>query len=629
MDTFQKFIAISRYSRWMDKENRRETWDETVDRWWNYFTAKAPVLLTRTDIRDAILNLEVLPSMRGLMTAGPALDRDHTALYNCSYIEINKTTSFSNLMYILMCGTGVGYTVERRCTDKLGTIPTIHKMFDTVMFVEDSREGWCDSLNNLIENLYKGIHIKWDTSKIRKSGERLKTFGGRASGPAPLEEVFRFVVQTFYSAQGRRLTPLECHDICCKIAQSVIVGGVRRSAMISLSDLADREMATCKSGAWWQTSGHRALANNSAIYNGRPSMGQFLEEWTDLYNSHSGERGLCNRDAMKNIAVKADRSENHYYGTNPCSEIILRPNQFCNLSTVVVNANDTQASLEKKIEMATIIGTIQSMFTYFPYLSKDKTWQDNCEEERLLGVSMTGIFDNKLMSGLLGHGRLKYVLEDLRETAIKTNLDWSKKLGINPSKSITCIKPEGTTSCLASSASGLHPRYAEHYFRRVRIDKKDPLYLMMRDAQVPVEDCVMNPDSTAVFTFTQAAPSGSLTQNELCAIDHLNLWLTYQEHYCQHKPSITVNYADNEFLPVGQWVWDNFDKISGISFLPKSDHVYAQAPFESISLETYNEFPVIDVDFNNLSLYEKTDTTTSSHTLACTAGACEIIDLRG
>lgn len=629
MDTFQKFIAISRYSRWMDKENRRETWDETVDRWWNYFTAKAPVLLTRTDIRDAILNLEVLPSMRGLMTAGPALDRDHTALYNCSYIEINKTTSFSNLMYILMCGTGVGYTVERRCTDKLGTIPTIHKMFDTVMFVGDSREGWCDSLNNLIENLYKGIHIKWDTSRIRKSGERLKTFGGRASGPAPLEEVFRFVVQTFYSAQGRRLTPLECHDICCKIAQSVIVGGVRRSAMISLSDLADREMATCKSGAWWQTSGHRALANNSAIYNGRPSMGQFLEEWTDLYNSHSGERGLCNRDAMKNIAVKADRSEDHYYGTNPCSEIILRPNQFCNLSTVVVNANDTQASLEKKIEMATIIGTIQSMFTYFPYLSKDKTWQDNCEEERLLGVSMTGIFDNKLMSGLLGHGRLKYVLEDLRETAIKTNLDWSKKLGINPSKSITCIKPEGTTSCLASSASGLHPRYAEHYFRRVRIDKKDPLYLMMRDAQVPVEDCVMNPDSTAVFTFTQAAPSGSLTQNELCAIDHLNLWLTYQEHYCQHKPSITVNYADNEFLPVGQWVWDNFDKISGISFLPKSDHVYAQAPFESISLETYNEFPVIDVDFNNLSLYEKTDTTTSSHTLACTAGACEIIDLRG
>ena len=568
--------------------------------------------------------------MRGLMTAGPALDRDHTALYNCSYLEIDSSKSFSNLMYILMCGTGVGYTVERRCTDKLPTVPTIHKKFDNVMFVEDSREGWCDALKNLIDNLYMGVHIKWDTSKIRKAGERLKTFGGRASGPAPLEEVFRFVVQTFYKAQGRRLTPLECHDICCKIAQSVIVGGVRRSAMISLSDLADREMATCKSGAWWESSGHRALANNSAVYNGRPSMGQFLEEWTDLYNSHSGERGICNRDAMKAIAVKAGRSDDHYYGTNPCSEIILRPNQFCNLSTVVVRASDTLETLAKKIEMATIIGTIQSMFTHFPYLShEDSSWNKNCEEERLLGVSMTGIFDNKLMSGILGYGKLKHVLENLRETAIKTNLDWAAKLGINPSKSITCIKPEGTTSCLANSASGLHPRYAEHYYRRVRIDKKDPLYMLMRDAQVPVEDCVMNSDSTAVFTFAQAAPSGSLTQDELQAIDHLNLWLAYQEHYCQHKPSITVNYSDSEFLPAGQWVWENFDKISGISFLPKSDHIYAQAPFEAITKEMYDTYVMVPVDFNNLSFYEKTDTTTSSHTMACTAGACEIIDIKG
>jgi len=628
MDTFQNFIAISRYSRWMDSESRRETWDETVDRWWNYFTAKVPALALRPDVRDAILNLEVLPSMRGLMTAGPALDRDHTALYNCSYLEIDSPRSFSNLMYILMCGTGVGYTVERRCTDKLPTIPTIHKMFDQVMSVDDSREGWCDSLHYLIKNLYMGVHLKWDTSNIRKAGERLKTFGGRASGPAPLEEVFRFVVQTFYKAQGRRLTPLECHDICCKIAQSVIVGGVRRSAMISLSDLADREMATCKSGAWWESSGHRALANNSAVYNGRPSMGQFLEEWTDLYNSHSGERGICNRDAMKAIAVKAGRSDDYYYGTNPCSEIILRPNQFCNLSTVVVRASDTPETLAKKIEMATIIGTIQSIFTHFPYLSReDSSWTKNCEEERLLGVSMTGIFDNKLMSGILGYGKLKHVLENLREIAIKTNLDWSKQLGISPSKSITCIKPEGTTSCLANSASGLHPRYAEHYYRRVRIDKKDPLYLLMRDAQVPVEDCVMNPDSTAVFTFAQSAPSGSLTQDELQAIDHLNLWLAYQEHYCQHKPSITVNYSDSEFMPVGQWVWENFDKISGISFLPKSDHVYAQAPFEAITKAMYDAYQMTAVDFNALSLYEKVDTTTSSHTMACTAGACEIIDL--
>ena len=630
MDTFQNFIAISRYSRWMDSESRRETWDETVDRWWNYFTTKVPTLASRPDVRDAILNLEVLPSMRGLMTAGPALDRDHTALYNCSYLEIDSPKSFSNLMYILMCGTGVGYTVERRCTDKMPTIPTIHKMFDNVMFVEDSREGWCDSLHQLIDNLYKGVHLKWDTSKVRKAGEKLKTFGGRASGPAPLEEVFRFVVQTFYKAQGRRLTPLECHDICCKIAQSVIVGGVRRSAMISLSDLADREMATCKSGAWWESSGHRALANNSAVYNGRPSMGQFLEEWTDLYNSHSGERGICNRDAMRAIAAKAGRNVDVHYGTNPCSEIILRPNQFCNLSTVVVRASDTLETLAKKIEMATIIGTIQSMFTHFPYLSReDSSWTKNCEEERLLGVSMTGIFDNKLMSGILGYGKLKHVLENLREIAIKTNLDWAKQLGVNPSKSITCIKPEGTTSCLANSASGLHPRYAEHYYRRVRIDKKDPIYQLMRDAQVMVEDCVMNPDSTAVFTFAQSAPSGSLTQDELQAIDHLNLWLAYQEHYCQHKPSITVNYSDSEFMPVGQWVWENFDKISGISFLPKSDHIYAQAPFEAITKEMYDAYVMSPVDFNNLSFYEKVDTTTSSHTMACTAGACEIIDLKG
>lgn len=625
MDTFQQFIAVSRYSRWLPQENRRETWDETVDRWWNYFTAKVPQLAERPDIRDAILNLEVLPSMRGLMTAGPALDRDHTALYNCSYLEIDSIKSFSNLMYILMCGTGVGYSVERRCTDKLPTIPTIHKQFDTVMYVEDSREGWCDSLYQLIDNLYKGNHYKWDTSKIRKAGERLKTFGGRASGPAPLEEVFRFVTQTFYKAQGRRLSPLECHDICCKIAQSVIVGGVRRSAMISLSDLADREMATCKSGAWWEQSNHRALANNSAVYNGRPCMGQFLEEWTDLFNSHSGERGICNRDAMKAIALAADRDPDIMYGTNPCSEIILRPNEFCNLSTVVVRANDTADSLARKIEMATIIGTVQSTFTHFPYLSsKDSSWTDNCKEERLLGVSMTGIFDNKLMSGLLGHGKLKHVLSNLKQTAILTNLVWAKKLGINPSKSITCVKPEGTTSCLANSASGLHPRYADYYYRRVRIDKKDPLYLMMRDAQVPVEDCVMNSASTAVFTFVQSAPPGSLTQDELLAIDHLDLWLAYQEYYCQHKPSITVNYSDNEFLPIGQWVWENFDKISGISFLPKSDHVYAQAPFEKIDEVTFKGYNHVAVDYNMLSLYEKEDTTTSSHEMACTAGGCEI-----
>ena len=626
MNTFQNFIALSRYSRWIESEGRRETWEETVDRWWTYFTSKVPVLLERPDIKESILRIETLPSMRGLMTAGPALDRDHTALYNCSYLEIDSVRSFSNLMYILMCGTGVGYTVEQRCTNKLPVVPNkIEKNFNKVIEVADSREGWCNALFDLMAKLYEGIHPKWDTSMVRQAGAKLKTFGGRASGPGPLEEVFRFVTQTFYAAQGRQLTSLECHDICCKIAQSVIVGGVRRSAMISLSDLSDREMAKCKSGSWWASSGHRALANNSAVYYNRPPLGQFLEEWTELYNSHSGERGICNRHAMRTIAEKSGRRTDIEYGTNPCSEIILRPNQFCNLSTIVLKPEDTILTIKKKIEIATIIGTIQSMFTHFPYLSQE--WSDNCKEERLLGVSMTGIFDNALMNGSKGMGKLAHALESLREHATKVNLEWSEKLGINPSKSITCIKPEGTTSCLANSASGLHPRYAQFYYRRVRIDKKDPMYSFMKDAGVPCEDCVMNPDSTGIFTFAQKAPDFSTTQKTLRAIDHLNLWHSYQQHYCHHKPSITISYGEDEFLAIGQWVYENFNEISGISFLPKSDHVYAQAPFEEIDARTYNLHPKVKVDWSLLKEYESVDSTKSSHAMACTAGACEIVDL--
>ena len=621
MNTFQEFIALSRYSRWIPEINRRETWAETVERWWGYFTSKAPVLLERPDIKESILALRTLPSMRGLMTAGPALDRDHTALYNCSYLEIDSVDSFAELMYILMCGTGVGYSVERRCVDKLQSVPTITKDFSTVIEVQDSREGWCNALKTVMHHLFEGVHPKWDTSLVRPAGARLKTFGGRASGPAPLEEVLRFIVGTFYKAQGRKLSSLECHDICCKIAQSVIVGGVRRSAMISLSDLSDREMANCKSGAWWETSGHRALANNSAVYVNKPSMGQFLEEWTDLYNSHSGERGICNRIAMNKIATSNGRTPCDW-GTNPCSEIILKPYEFCNLSTIVVRADDTLETLKKKIEQATIIGTIQSMFTHFPYLRPN--WAKNCQEERLLGVSMTGIFDNKLLSGQEGKPKLEYTLEKLRDVAIKTNLEWADKLGIPPSKSITCIKPEGTTSCLADSSSGLHPRYADFYYRRVRIDKKDPLYNLMKDAGVQVEDCVLNPHSTAVFTFAQQAPHGSITQKDLTAQEHLDLWKTYQDCYCQHKPSITVTYRDDEFIGIGQWVWDNWDSISGISFLPASDHVYAQAPFEQIDARTYNLFPKSKVNFSLLSNYETEDATTSSHEMACTAGGCEL-----
>ena len=622
--TFQEFIAISRYSRWISSENRRETWEETVDRWWDYFTNKSSLLLTRPDIKTAILNMEVLPSMRGLMTAGKALDKDNTALYNCAYMDIDCVDSFSELMYILMCGTGVGYSVENRCITKLPLVPSsISKDFDVVLIVEDSREGWCNSLKDLINNLYNGVHPKWDVSLVRGAGEKLKTFGGRASGPAPLEEVFRYVTQSFYKAKGRHLSALECHDICCKIAQSVIVGGVRRSAMISLSDLSNREMATCKSGAWWEASSHRSLANNSAIYEDRPSMGQFMEEWTDLYNSHSGERGICNRKAMTDIANMSNRNTSYEFGTNPCSEIILRPMQFCNLSTVVVRKEDTIETLNRKIEQATIIGTVQSMFTNFPYLRKN--WEKNCKEERLLGVSMTGIFDNSLMSGKEGRAKLKYTLEVLKETAEYTNLTWSFKLGIEPSKSITCIKPEGTTSCLVDSASGLHPRHSEYYLRRVRLDKKDPLYPMLKDQGVVCEDCVINPLATAVLTFPQKATSGSITQESLGALEHLQLWLDYQQFYCHHKPSITVSYSDNEFLAVGNWVWENFEKISGIAFLPKSDHIYAQAPFESIDARTYNLFPKPKINFSKLVEYELIDTTTSTHTPACSAGGCEIL----
>ncbi len=624
MNTFQQFIATSRYSRWIPSENRRESWDETVGRWWSYFTGKVPALAERGDIKDAILNLEVLPSMRGLMTAGPALDRDHTALYNCAYMEIASPRCFGELMYILMCGTGVGYTVESRCVSQLPVVPTtINKDWEVILSVEDSREGWCNSLTELVLCLYGGVHPKWDTSKVRQAGERLHTFGGRASGPAPLEDVFRFVTQVFYKARGRHLTPLECHDICCKIAQSVIVGGVRRSAMISLSDLSDREMATCKSGAWWETSSHRSLANNSAVYNDRPSMGQFMEEWTDLFNSHSGERGICNRKAMTDIADKAGRkTQDVHFGVNPCSEIILRPKQFCNLSTVVVREQDTKESLAKKIEMATIIGTVQSMFTKFPYLSQE--WKANCEDERLLGVSMTGIFDNKVMSGHAGRAQLRHTLETLKEVAEYTNLVWSNKLGITPSKSICCIKPEGTTSCLVGSSSGLHPRYADYYLRRVRIDKKDPIYAMAKDQGVSLENCVVNPSSTAILTFKQQAPVGSVTQMDLGAMEHLQLWLDYQQFYCHHKPSITVSFTDDEYMDIGSWVWKNFDKVSGISFLPKVDHVYAQAPFEAVDARTYNLVKTPMIDFSCLPNYELEDTTTSTHDLACSAGGCEL-----
>lgn len=639
MNTFENFIALSRYSRWVEDWGRRETWEETVDRWWDYMTHKEPALLERPDIKLAVFNREVFPSMRALMTAGPALDKDHTAMYNCSYLEIDSIDSFKELMYILMCGTGVGYTVESRCISKLPTLPRKLKKQNKLakllgvsthphIIVQDSREGWCDALSELLQHLYNGYIPTWDVSKVRPAGARLKTFGGRASGPEPLVKTFKFIVDVFKKAVKNKQTKLkdiDCHDICCMIAQSVIVGGVRRSAMISLSDLSSADMAQAKSGEWYKHSVHRALANNSAVYDSKPSLGTFMQEWTSLYNSYSGERGILNRKAMEDVCARVGRyiPDGVELGTNPCSEIILRPNQFCNLSTIVVKDDDSPLDVARKIEMATIIGTIQSKFTHFPYLRKE--WQRNSEEERLLGVSMTGIFDNAFMSGRVSPMDLIKFLQEIKEKARKVNAEWAEKIGTTASTAITCVKPEGTTSCLAGCSSGLHPQHAPYYIRRVRLDKKDPLYPLMRDQGVPCEDCVNNPQSTAVFSFPMSAPEGAKTKVDLDAHTHLILWRVYADYWCEHKPSVTINYTDEEFIRLGASVYEHFDSISGVSFLPKDNSVYPQLPFEEITKEQYLAFPSVQVDFSLLRIYEIEDTTKSSHEMACTAGGCQIV----
>lgn len=639
MNTFENFIALSRYSRWIESWGRRETWEETVDRWWDYMSHKEPALLERPDIKLSVLNREVFPSMRALMTAGPALDRDHTAMYNCSYLEIDSITSFKELMYILMCGTGVGYTVENRCISQLPDLPAQLKKQNKILkalginnhptiVVEDSREGWCNALDQLMRYLYSGVIPVWDVSKVRPAGARLKTFGGRASGPEPLVKTFQFVVQVFKNAiknKQQKLQDIDCHDICCMIAQSVIVGGVRRSAMISLSDLSSNEMSQAKSGSWWKDNSHRALANNSAVYDGKPSLGVFLDEWSSLFQSYSGERGIMNRKAMNDVCARVGRyvPENTFLGTNPCSEIILRPNQFCNLSTIVIREGDSPIDISRKIEKAAILGTIQSKFTHFPYLRQ--SWKDNSEEERLLGVSMTGIFDNAFMSGRTSPMDLIKFLQEIKQLARDTNLEWASKIGVTPSTAITCVKPEGTTSCLAGCSSGLHPHQYPYYIRRVRLDKKDPLYNLMVDQGVPCEDCVTNPQSTAVFSFAMAAPEGAKTLHELDAETHLILWRIYADYWCEHKPSVTINYTNEEFIRLGATVYEHFDSISGVSFLPKDDSVYQQAPFEKLTKEQYLKFPKVNVDFSLLRQYEREDTTNASHGMACTAGGCQIV----
>lgn len=630
---YQQVIHKTRYARWIEDENRRENWDETVARYVDYFVSALKKhndyvvdASVATSIRKAILNADVMPSMRGLMTAGPALERDNTCIYNCSYLPIDSLRSFDEAMYILMCGTGVGYSVESQYVNQLPTINEHFERSSTTIVVDDSKAGWAKALRELIALLYQGQIPSWDVSHVRPAGSRLKTFGGRASGPEPLERLFKFTVETIRAAAGRKLTPLEAHDIMCKIAEVVVVGGVRRSAMISLSDLEDRNMAAAKSGSWWEYNGQRALANNSAVYAQRPSMEVFMAEWKSLYDSKSGERGIFSREAAQKVAaVNGRRDPSYDFGTNPCSEIILRPYEFCNLTEVVVRPEDTLDDLLNKIEIATILGTFQSTFTRFKYLRK--IWQKNCEEERLLGVSLTGQLGHKVLNGSEGIEKLEQWLVAMREHAVSINSKYAAELGINQSTAITCVKPSGTVSQLVNCSSGMHPWHSQFYARTIRGDNKDPVTTFLKEMGIKSEPDVMKPNDTTVFTFPIKAPEGSLTRTDLTAIEHLELWLTYQRNWSEHKPSITVSVKEDEWMEVGAWVFRHIDEISGISFLPYSDHVYQQAPYQEISEMEYNELlsnTPQTLDWEWLSYYESSDGTTGSQELACVAGACDI-----
>jgi ribonucleoside-triphosphate reductase len=626
MDQYQSFIHKSRYARWLESEGRRETWDETVNRYLDFFIEREQLNEQEAlELFNAIHNLEVMPSMRCMMTAGEALKRDNVAGFNCSYLHIDHPRAFDELMYVLMCGTGVGFSVERNFIAKLPEVAeTFHKTSSTIV-VSDSKLGWASAFRELIAMLYAGKLPQWDMSRVRPAGARLKTFGGRASGPEPLQDLFQFCVGVFQKAAGRKLTSIECHDVCCKIADIVVVGGVRRSALISLSNLSDQRMSKAKSGQWWVDQGQRRLANNSVAYTEKPDFEAFLTEMKNLYESKSGERGLFSRVAAQKIAGRNGRRDaEHDFGTNPCSEIILRSNEFCNLSEVVVRADDTLETLKEKVRKATIIGTLQSTLTDFRYLRV--RWKRNTEEEALLGVSLTGIMDHAVL-GDANNPELAAWLEEMRNVSIQTNKEWAEKLGVNASAAITCVKPSGTVSQLVDSASGIHPRFSKHYIRRVRSDKKDPLAVYMEQAGFPVEQDVMSP-SSVVFSFPVKAPESSTCVKEVGAMEQLALWKTYQNHWCEHKPSVTVYYTDSEYFKVAQWIWDNFDLCSGISLLPTSDHVYQQAPYEDIDKSQYESLVAAmpqNVDWEELSQFEKEDNTTGSQELACVGGACEIV----
>ena len=644
---YQQFIHLSRYARWDYDKKRRETWGETVNRFFQFFQEHLKEMCNYDlengeleKLKKEVMSLNVMPSMRCMMTAGEALRKENIAGYNCSYVKIDNPRSFDEILYVLMNGTGVGFSVE---ADHVSQLPLIAEEFhptDTTIVVADSKLGWAKAYKELLSLLWSGQVPKWDLSKVRSAGTPLKTFGGRASGPEPLDDLFHFSTKVFQDAAGRKLKPIECHDIVCKIAAIVVVGGVRRSALISLSDLNDGEMRKAKSGQWWEYNGQRALANNSVNYKEKPNVGTFMREWNSLYDSKSGERGMYNgasaklqvsklneREKDENQEFIKRREPREDFGTNPCSEIILRSREFCNLSECIVRRHDTSESLAEKVRVATILGTFQSTLTNFRYLTKE--WERNCSDERLLGVSLTGILDNPLTSGR--KKGLDELLQNLRKVAVETNKEWSNKLGVNRSAAITCVKPSGTVSQLVDSASGIHARHSEYYIRTVRADNKDPLCKMMKQNGFPNEPDVTKPNHTTVFSFPTQSPKDAICRTDMTAIEQLELWSTYQEHWCEHKPSITVTVKENEWPEVGSWVWNNFDDISGISFLPFSDHTYRQAPYQDCTKSEYDEMLKLipeNVDWSKLSEYEQQDFTAGSQELACSAdGGCEIVDI--
>jgi ribonucleoside-triphosphate reductase (thioredoxin) len=624
---YQAFIHTSRYARWLEDEGRRETWSETVERFMTNIVKDLVDDKTRDELHNAILSLEVMPSMRALMTAGQAADRDNTCIYNCSYLPVDDPKSFDEAMFILLCGTGVGFSCERQYIQKLPDVP--EKMFDseTTIVVKDSKEGWAKAYRQLLALLWSGEIPQWDIGLVRPAGSRLKTFGGRASGPAPLVDLFNFTVDTFRQATGRKLSSYECHSIMCKIGEVVVVGGVRRSAMISLSNLSDDRMRHAKSGEWWKTAPHMALANNSVAYTEKPDALSFLREWTALAESGSGERGIFNRQASQKQSAKNGRRKHDVeFGTNPCSEIILRPYQFCNLSEVVVRASDTKKDLLRKVRLATILGTIQSTYTKFPYLRR--VWERNTAEERLLGVSLTGIMDNVLTNGR--EGDLEKLLTEMRQHAVKVNEEWADKLDVPVSAAISAVKPSGTVSQLVDAASGIHARHSQYYIRTVRGDNKDPLTEFMKDQGIPSEPEVFKPDQTTVFSFPVKSPEGAVVTSDMSAIEQLKMWLMYQRHWCEHKPSVTVNVKNDEWFEVGAFVYEHFDEMSGVSFLPYDEHTYQQAPYQEITKAEYEKLHSLmptAIDWSKLSDFEAEDNTKSSQTLACTGDVCEIVDL--